>query len=122
MSAKPNKYGAVKTSADGVTFHSKAEARRYGDLKALQRAGLISDLVLQPKFPFMLHGKKMFDCIADFQYVTGRGVTIIEDVKGKDNPVSALKRKITMADRGIEIRLVDGAGNRKRTPTGRIKK
>jgi len=122
MSAKPSKYRSVKVSVDGITFHSKAEARRYGDLKTLQRAGEISRLELQPKYPFAIGGRKMFDCVADFTYLDANGVQVVEDVKGLDNPVSALKRKITMADRGIEIRLVDGAGNRKRTPTGRIKK
>lgn len=122
MSLKPNKYGARKSSVDGITFDSKAEARRYSDLMNLQRAGMISELVLQPKFPFMIGGKKMFDCIADFQYRDESGAMIIEDVKGVGDRVSTLKRKITMEDRGIEIRLVDGAGNRKRTPTGRLKK
>lgn len=37
----PNKYGAKKTVVDGVTFDSKAEARRYQQLKLMQQAGEI---------------------------------------------------------------------------------
>lgn len=116
-----NKYRAKKCNVDGITFDSRAEATRYEGLKLLLRAGEISDLKLQPKYPFCIGHKKMFDYIADFSYVMD-GETIVEDVKGMDTPISRLKRKIISADRGIEIRTVDKNGNRKRTPTGRIKK
>ena len=45
-----NKYHAIKTTVDGITFDSRAEARRYRELKLLERAGVIENLVLQPKF------------------------------------------------------------------------
>ena len=38
------KYGNKKTQFAGLTFDSKAEARRYGELQLLERAGLISNL------------------------------------------------------------------------------
>ena len=36
------KYGNKKTEVDGITFDSKAEARRYLALKTLQAGGYIS--------------------------------------------------------------------------------
>ena len=45
-----SKYGAIRTTVDGVTFASKAEARRYAELKLLEQAGEIKGLELQPKF------------------------------------------------------------------------
>ncbi len=39
-----NKFHAIKTKADGYTFDSKREAKRYGDLKHLVAAGEIRDL------------------------------------------------------------------------------
>lgn len=45
-----NKYKAVKTTVDGIKFDSKAEARRYTQLKLLERAGQIQpDIILQVK-------------------------------------------------------------------------
>ncbi|MBN1114444.1 MAG: DUF1064 domain-containing protein, partial [Oligoflexia bacterium] len=48
--ARKNKYKNVKTTVDGITFDSKKEADRYSELKLLERAGKIKDLILQPKF------------------------------------------------------------------------
>ena len=45
-----NKYHAVRTEVDGITFHSKGEAKRYGDLKLLEKSNSISGLKLQPKY------------------------------------------------------------------------
>ena len=45
-----SKYGNVKYSMDGFTFDSKAEARRYSELKILLRAGKIRDLELQKEY------------------------------------------------------------------------
>lgn len=50
MSRRGHKYGAVRTTVDGVTFASKAEARRYAELKLLEKAGEIQRLRLQPTF------------------------------------------------------------------------
>jgi hypothetical protein len=45
-----SKYGAVKTEIDGIVFASKAEARRYAELRLLEKAGEITRLQIQPKF------------------------------------------------------------------------
>lgn len=50
-STKPeNKYHNIKTVVDGITFDSKKEARRYQEIKLMERAGIISGFIRQPKF------------------------------------------------------------------------
>lgn len=94
-----NKYNAVRTEVDGILFHSKGEARRYGELKMLERAGEISDLELQPEFVlldgFVRDGKRIqaIKYRADFKYVED-GVVVIEDFKGKETAEFRIKRKL----------------------------
>ena len=47
-----SKYHAKPVTIDGIRFASKKEGSRYCELKALTRAGKISDLQLQ--VPFIL--------------------------------------------------------------------
>jgi hypothetical protein len=49
--AKGSKYGNRKTIVGSLTFDSAKEARRYGELSLLQRAGEISDLALHRHRP-----------------------------------------------------------------------
>jgi len=72
------------------TFDSRKEARRYDQLMAMLRAGLIRDLVLQPEFVIASRvydkaaGKYMGarKYVADFQYIeAGSGKKVVEDVK-----------------------------------------
>ena len=44
-----NKFRAIKTRIDGITFDSKAEARVYMELKLLARAGEINGLQVKPR-------------------------------------------------------------------------
>lgn len=93
------KYGNRKTVIDGVAFDSKAEAERYAELKLLERAGIIRDLQLQPKFPliptFRKNGKTFrgITYVADFAY-TENGRKVVEDVKGFKTEVYKIKRKL----------------------------
>jgi hypothetical protein len=100
-----SKYGSVKTELDGITFDSKAEAKRYAELKILARGGLISDLKLQPKFPLEVNGLVVATYIADFSYRAGTQGLVIEDVKSEatKTPVYNLKKKLMKALHGIEI-------------------
>jgi Protein of unknown function (DUF1064) len=99
---KPSKYRAKKTIVDGITFASGAEAKRWSELRLLERAGHILDLVRQPQFVFTVNDKMMFRYIADFQYFQGDG-EVIEDVKGVKTPVYKLKKKLIEAQHGITI-------------------
>jgi len=98
-----NKYSAVKTEIDGIVFASKKEARRYQELKLLQKAKKIHMLELQPKFPIVINKVKVCTYIADFEYMEN-GFRIIEDVKGMKTPVYRLKKKLVQAVYGIEVK------------------
>ena len=99
-----SKFGAVKTVIDGITFASKAEAKRCAELRLLERAGEISGLTTQPRFllqeSFKYGGKteRAIEYVADFQYVSGRdGHTrfeVVEDKKGFKTEAYKLKRKL----------------------------
>lgn len=107
-----SKYGAVKTQVDGITFASKREAARYTELKQLERAGHIGNLVLQPSFEIIpsliLDGKKQraIRYIADFAYVDHFGNEIVEDVKGHKTREYQLKRRLVKHVFGIEVKEV----------------
>ena len=89
------KYHAVRTEVDGVVFASKAEARRYSDLKILERSGYISGLTLQPKFPLIVAGDKICTYIADFSYFEHETKRlVVEDVKGVKTPSYRIKNKL----------------------------
>jgi hypothetical protein len=106
--ARRSKYRAVKTVVDGVTFASKAEARRYQELRLLQRAKKITRLECQPEFPIAVNGVKVAKYVADFRYDTVPWdyepvETIVEDVKGMPTPVYRLKKKLVEALYGITV-------------------
>ena len=104
--AAPTKYRAVPTKVDGIRFASKKEARRYAELKLLQKAGHITDLKLQPKIRCMTAGTHICDYVADFFYYDRRkegGRMVYEDAKGYKTPVYKLKKKLVLALTGIEI-------------------
>ena len=67
LSKGKNKYGAVKTTYNGVVYDSKAEAHRAQELDIMQRAGYITDVQRQTKFPVVINGVKVFTYIADFK-------------------------------------------------------
>lgn len=94
-----NKYRNTKVVIDGIRFDSKAEGRRYQELKLLLRAGKIFDLKLQPRFllieGFKKNGKtwRKTEYVADFSYIEN-GRRIVEDVKGKETDVFKIKHKL----------------------------
>jgi len=98
------KYGSSRTYVDGIPFASKAEARRYGELKQMIAAGEIEQLECHPKYVIEVSGVKVCSYIADFKYLDRRtGEWITEDVKGVRTAVYRLKRKLMMVVHGIEI-------------------
>lgn len=101
---KQSKYRAKPTQVDGIQFASKREARRYGELKMLARAGQIACLELQPSYVLTVGGVKVGVYRADFRYRDVRsGALVVEDSKGFRTPVYRLKKKIVEALYGIEI-------------------
>jgi hypothetical protein len=107
------KYKSQPTVVDGIRFASKAEARRYGELKVLERAGRISGLRLQPSYELQpafrdVRGRlhRAIRYVGDFAYVEN-GREVVEDVKGFATQAFAIKSKMFMARYpGIELRVV----------------
>lgn len=104
---KKNKYNAKKAVVDGIKFDSLAESTRYGKLALLQRAGLISELVTHPEFRIEMNGALICLVVLDFSYKNIKtGKTIYEDLKGKDNALSKLKRKLVSAVHLIDVEII----------------
>ncbi len=103
-----SKYNAVKTTVDGVTFDSKAEARRYSELKLMEKASDIQGLELQPIFDLLasdgVHRPVYLGkYVADFRYYRGME-EIVEDVKGFKTPLYRWKKKHVEAQYGLTIK------------------
>ena len=112
-----NKYHAKKVIVDGHTFNSVKEARRYGELRLMERAGLIHGLELQKDFeliPAQRRDGKVKELAvkyrADFCYIDNKGQCVVEDVKGyKDGGAYRLfviKRKLMLYRYGVEVKEV----------------
>lgn len=91
-----NKFSARKVTLDGFEFASAAEAKRYGELKLLQRAGEIKALGVHPAYPLIINGTPVGKFTADFAYFEG-GRKIVEDVKGIVTEAASLRMRVFMA-------------------------
>ncbi len=83
-------------------FASKKEARRYGELKILERNGNISNLSTQVKFSLDVDGIHICNYIADFCY-DEKDQVVVEDCKGIKTPAYRLKAKLMLAIYRIKI-------------------
>lgn len=103
---RPHKYGAIRIELDGHRFDSMLEAKRYRELKLLEKAGAISGLVLQPFWNVDVGGLHVCRYRADFSYIDADGRVRVEDTKGATTPVFAIKRKLVEACHGIKIEVI----------------
>lgn len=126
-----SKYGAVKTTVDGITFDSKREAAHYRDLLARLSAGDIRRLKCQPRYALcalIVDGADPRDVnagaascrrcpvaeyVADFEYEeSDRGyggiiwTLVVADVKGARTDIFRLKKRFFEAQYGVKIREV----------------
>lgn len=122
-----SKYNNKKITVDGITFDSKKEARRYTELKLLERAGKITNLHRQTKWVLIpaqfetvarygkngqriKSGRKCIEreCayIADFDYRDENFKHIVEDTKGVRTKDYIIKRKLMLHKFGIKIKEV----------------
>lgn len=103
-----HKYNAKRVHDDGEAFDSKAEHRRYCQLKQLELAHEIEGLEIHPSWSFTIDGVKIGKYIGDFAYYDRRsGERIVEDVKGVRTAVYRLKKKLMLAIHGIEVVEID---------------
>ena len=102
---KPSKYGNEPLEIDGHKFPSRKEARRYAQLKILERAGKISNLQLQVPYelqPAFKHPQtnktiRAIKYVADFVYTDSEtGKVHIEDTKGFRTKEYELKKKMML--------------------------
>ena len=109
-----NKYGAKKTEVCGITFDSKAEAMRYGQLINLELAGHVTGITRQ--VPFVLapsvhlsgstRKKPSLRYVADFVYSDTRtGKIVVEDVKGVITPLFRVKQHLMKSVHDIDIKI-----------------
>lgn len=103
IKATASKFGNIPTIIDGIRFASKREAKRYWELKMLERAGEIKDLRLQVRFPLVVNSIKIATYVADFCYVAKDGKKIVEDSKGARTRTYITKKKLMQALYGIVI-------------------
>lgn len=117
------KYNAKKVQYDGITFDSKKEYRRFLELKALEKAGVIKELKRQVKY-ILIPAQREPDTVgsrggikkgklierecayyADFVYtVAETGEKVVEDVKGMRTPEYKIKRKLMLFVHHIKIK------------------
>lgn len=95
------KYHNRKIIVDDKKFDSLKEAKRYKELKILEKANEITELRLQVKFELQPSFKKdnktyrKIEYIADFTYYDNKlNKYIVEDTKGYKTDVYKLKKKL----------------------------
>jgi len=94
------KYKSKKTKIDGHTFPSRMEAKRYLQLKQLEKAGEVDKFILQPSFElqpsFKWRGEtqRAITYVADFGVWYPDGTITVEDTKGMETPVFKIKKKM----------------------------
>ena len=108
VSMKRSKYGNRRVQVGDLTFDSAKEAKRWGELQFMVKAGEIRNLERQVRFPIIVNGVKVCTYVADHVYdeMAGR---VVEDVKSeftRKDPVYRLKYKLMKACHGIDIREV----------------
>ena len=125
-----SKYGARKVRYNGIIFDSQKEARRYAELRLLERAGKIRNLEMQKSFELIpaqyktvatgevyQRGDKKgqpklksvcvenaVTYIADFAYIDEKGYSVVEDTKGFKTKDYIIKRKLMLYVHGIRIK------------------
>lgn len=98
------KYRSIPTTVDGIRFPSIKEARRYQELKLLERAGEVCSLQLQPAYRIEVNGETICKYVADFRYWDEKKQQmVVEDVKGYRTREFVLKKKLMRAVHGIDV-------------------
>lgn len=97
-----NKYRAQPVVTDEGRFASKKEYADWCALKLREKAGLISHLERQVKFPLSVNAQLVTTFIADAVFFEN-GKRVVVDSKGVQTPVYRLKKKLMRALLNIEV-------------------
>ena len=87
---------------NGRTYASKAEMNRARHLAMMLKAGLITDLEEQVRYPLEANGLRIGTYIADFRY-KNCGAVVVEDAKGVRTPIYQRSKRHMKAQYGIDI-------------------
>ena len=100
LKTQANTRGNERTTIDGYTFDSRAEASRYSELVLMEKAGVISNLRVHPTYELQAAFKdgaggkhRAISYEGDFGYIED-GRAVVEDVKGHRTAVFLLKEKM----------------------------
>lgn len=111
---RKSKYNNVKVTIDGIKFDSKAEATYYGQLKELEKSGIIKDFKRQIRYPLLdKNGTKRLAYIPDFIITTNTGNVYYIDVKGVLTPATNIKIAYFQHVYGVKVHLVYTTGLKK---------
>jgi len=108
LTKRPTICRVCDTYRDFHYFASRAESRRFAELRLQERAGMIEHLQAQVTYPVIINSVRVTKYIADFVYIRD-GQTIVEDVKGNKDfltDIFKLKQKLVGAIYGVEIELI----------------
>lgn len=106
-----NKFGAIATVVDGIRFDSLKEARRWGELRLMEKAGEIRNLSRQVAIPLIgrdgplkTRTGKAMKLTVDFVYEDRRlnWQRVYEDSKGAVTRDYEVRRAVAQA-MGIEV-------------------
>ena len=113
------KYHNEVTDYGGIRFDSKKESARYGELKIMEKRGIIHNLQRQVRYELIpkqslptpvrdqknknwRYSEKAVIYKADFVYEKD-GQTVVEDVKGYRTHEYKIKRKLMLYVHGIQV-------------------
>ena len=94
-----HKFRAISTELDGIKFASRKEARRYRELRLLEKSGEL--LFFLRQVPFHLPANVKYVC--DFLCFWKDDTVTVEDVKGIKTPLYILKKKQVEATYPVSI-------------------
>lgn len=94
-----HKFRAIPTELDGIKFASRKEAKRYIELRLLEKSGEL--LFFLRQVPFHLPANVKYVC--DFLCFWKDETVTIEDVKGIKTPLYILKKKQVEATYPVKI-------------------
>lgn len=94
-----HKFRAIRTELDGIKFASRKEAKRYRELRLLEKSGEL--LFFLRQVPFHLPANVKYVC--DFLCFWKDETVTVEDVKGIKTPLYILKKKQVEATYPVSI-------------------
>lgn len=107
-----SKYGNRKVVTAAGTFDSQKEARRFAELRLLERAGRISNLRRQVRYELIPSQRdssgrvieRSVVYVADFVYYDNDHCReVVEDTKGVRTKEYVIKRKLMLWQKGVRV-------------------